>query len=344
MKLSDSPQYTAISFAPVQGFIEKSRKSKILSYLSAKIVKKAEEVSGKNSVISPVLNLDRSMDLSQGIPNRILLEGKFSYNDARSAVEAGWKEIVCGCKSWIEEQLRDDFTFCETSWGRAWAKWKTNAWEVFWGEGTTISEAMLALETNKLRRNWAVPNWNGESSTLSGSDAIAYPNMDNADNVGLKYNPRREREEIHSFYQRLAKALESTKQKDEPIFLDSTEWLSIPELIKRLVTHHQVAKRIDQQQSLYVRSFREMLRMKDKAQEGGYWTGWFMGDGDQVGKHLQSLETSEEVKSFSHSLRDWGRKFQMDFRLGRVVYAGGDDFFGVIYGTEDKPQREGLEV
>ena len=43
--------YTAIGFAPVQGFIEKSRKlrdlfgaSKILSYLSGKIVSKAKEI------------------------------------------------------------------------------------------------------------------------------------------------------------------------------------------------------------------------------------------------------------------------------------------------------------
>ena len=351
MSADSDPKYTAISFAPVQGFIEKSRKlrdlygaSQILSYLSAKIVHRAG-----SRVISPVLSDDGSgMDLIQGMPNRILIEGEFSYNDAKSAIAGGWNEIISGCRAWIEEhpQLSKEFTFSEESWGRAWTKWKINAWEIFWGEGSTISEAMLALETNKLRRDWTVPNWNGESSSLSGSDAIAYPNMDSKENVGSKYNPGQEREEIREFYDKLARALENTKQQDEPIFLDRSERLSIPELIKRLVTHHQVARRIDQQQSLYAKSFREMLRIKDKEQKkGGYWTGWFMGDGDAVGKHLKKLKTPEEVRKFSSALRTWGRQFQKDFKLGRVVYAGGDDFFGVMFGTdEEEAQKRQTEV
>ena len=350
------PTYTAISFAPVQGFIEKSRKlrdlygaSQILSYLSAKIVDRAQRTDEVLLVISPVPDTDdSSMDIIQGMPNRILLEGKFSYNDATSALVEGWREIVLACQSWIQDELKDDFNFSEESWGRAWTKWRINAWEVFWGEGATISEAMLNLETNKLRRDWTVPNWNGESSSLSGADAIAYPNIDSANNVGIKYNPGWEREEVRKFYEKLAAALENTRQQDEPKFLDPTEWLSIPELIKRLVTHHQVAKRIDEQRSLYARSFREMLRIKDKEGgegEGGYWTGWFMGDGDEVGKHLKTLGTSEAISDFSRALRRWGRKFQTDdFKLGRVVYAGGDDFFGVMYGTEKKPQRDGTEA
>jgi CRISPR-associated protein Cmr2 len=346
--------YTAISFAPVQGFIEKSRKlrdlygaSQILSYLSAKIVDRAWKTDGV-WVISPVPDADNSnMDIIQGMPNRILLKGKFSYNDATGTLVEGWREIVLACQSWIQDELKDDFKFSEESWGRAWTKWRINAWEVFWGEGATISEAMLKLETNKLRRDWTVPNWNGESSSLSGSDAIAYPNIDSANNVGIRYNPGREREEVRKFYEKLAAALENTRQQDEPKFLDPTEWLSIPELIKRLVTHHQVAKRIDEQRSLYAKSFREMLRINDKERgegEGGYWTGWFMGDGDEVGKHLKTLGTSEAISNFSRALRQWGRNFQTDFKLGRVVYAGGDDFFGVMYGTEKKPQRDGAEA
>jgi CRISPR-associated protein Cmr2 len=345
--------YTAISFAPVQGFIEKSRKlrdlygsSQILSYLSSKIVCAAQSMD--LMVVSPVIDLnDSNMDIVQGVPNRILIEGKFSYNDARSALTKGWDEITAACKTWVEEQLGKDFTFSEASWGRAWTKWRINAWEVFWGEGEGINAAMLALETHKLRRDWTVPNWNGESSSLSGADAIAYPNIDSANNVGVKYNPGREREEVRQFYAKLAAALENTRQQDEPKFLDPTEWLSIPELIKRLVTHHQVSGRIDQKKTLYAKSFREMLRIKNKESgegEGGYWTGWFMGDGDEVGKHLRALGTSGAISDFSHALRQWGRDFQTDFNLGRIVYAGGDDFFGVMYGTEKKPQRDGAEV
>ena len=349
--------YTAISFAPVQGFIEKSRKlrdlygaSQILSYLSARIVTHAKS-TGSIKVISPVLRDDGdTMDLIQGMPNRILIEGAFSYNDAHSAISKGWSEIIVGCREWIESnsQLSQHFNFSGEGWQRAWTKWKINAWEIFWGEGQTIDQAMLSLETNKLRRDWTVPNWNGESSSLSGADGIAYPNMDN--NVGSKYNLGREREEIRTFYDKLAQALENTKQQDDPIFLDRSEWLSIPELIKRLVTHHQVARRIDNQQSLYTKSFREMLRIKDrnKGEEGGYRTGWFMGDGDQVGKHLKRLQTAEQVQDFSHKLRAWGRDFHDDFnnqkKLGRVVYAGGDDFLGIMYGTPEQPERTGEEV
>jgi CRISPR-associated protein Cmr2 len=345
--------YTAISFAPVQGFIEKSRKlrdlygaSQILSYLSVKVVAHAMSKEGIR-VVSPVLDSDSgNADLIQGTPNRILIEGKFSYNDAKSAIAKGWYEILSGCKSWIEEhpQLSSDFDFSGKGWEVAWTKWKVNAWEIFWGEGESINGAMLALETNKLRRDWIVPNWNGESSSLSGADGIAYPNMDSSDNVGSRYNPGQERDEIRLFYRKLAEALESSKQKNDPKFLAPTEWLSIPEVVKRLVTHYQVARRIDQiagctnkKPTLYTESFSEMLRINDKDQaEGGYWTGWFMGDGDKVGKHLQDLKTPEEVQGFSSKLRIWGRKFQEDFELGRVVYAGGDDFFGVIFGTDKR--------
>lgn len=351
--------YTAISFAPVQGFIEKSRKlrdlygaSQILSYLSWHIVSKAEREIGVR-VISPAVNsTNGNMDIVQGMPNRILLEGEFSCSDAKSAVAEGWDEIITACRGWIQEQLAEDFTFSDESWGRAWTKWKINAWEIFWGTGTTIDEAMRDLETRKLRRDWAVPNWNGESSSLSGADAIAYPNIDSEDNVGANYNKGREREENRDFYESLAAKLENTRQQDDPKFLDPSELLSIPELIKRLVTHHQIARRIDPDRSLYTRSFGEMLRAKDDDSGGGYWTGWFMGDGDKVGNYLKSLTNSDDVENFSRSLREWSSSFKDKYenqdRFGRVVYAGGDDFLGVMYGLEngieEEKQRKGIEA
>jgi len=337
--------YTAISFAPVQGFIEKSRKlrdlygaSQILSYLSWHIVKRAKKQGVK--VISPALDPDAytfdiaNMDIVQGMPNRILLEGEFSCNDAKSAVAKGWAEIITTCRGWIQEQLAEDFTFSDESWGRAWTKWKINAWEVFWGTGTTIDEAMRDLETRKLRRDWAVPNWNGESSSLSGTDAIAYPNIDSEDNVGAKYNEGRERIETEKFYKRLAEVLDPTGQENDHAYINENEQLSIPELIKRLITYEAIANEIHR--DLYTPSFREMLRE-------GYWTGWFMGDGDKVGDFLKTL-TAREVSTFSYHLRSWGKVFQREFKLGRVVYAGGDDFLGVIYGTNEYPQRTGQEA
>jgi CRISPR-associated protein Cmr2 len=339
-------KYTVISFAPVQGFIEKSRKlrdlygaSQILSYLSWKIVCRANSMEGVR-VISPADADDANMDIVQGMPNRILLEGSFSYNDAKSVLVKGWSEIVTACRGWIEEQLIEDY-----NWERAWKQWQINAWEVFWGSGDSIESAMLDLETRKLRRDWTAPNWNGESSSLSGHDAIAYPNMSNPNTVGANRNEGRESEAINRFYEKLAAALENPEQQDEPKFLAPSERLSIPELIKRLVTHHQIAEQIDPRRSLYTRSFREMLRIREKESGGGgYWTGWFMGDGDEVGEHLKRLTSAEEVENFSSFLRAWGKNFQNEFDLGRVVYAGGDDFFGVMYGDEKNPQRSGMEA
>jgi CRISPR-associated protein Cmr2 len=57
-----------------------------------------------------------------------------------------------------------------------------------------------------------------------------------------------------------------------------------------------------------------------------------MGDGDKVGKHLTSLTSDEQQKKFSKALRDWGDDFKRKFpeEKGQVIYAGGDDFLGVL--------------
>jgi CRISPR-associated protein Cmr2 len=78
-----------------------------------------------------------------------------------------------------------------------------------------------------------------------------------------------------------------------------------------------------------------MVRLP-KNNQAGHWTGWFMGDGDQVGQFLKQTYASqgdEGVRQFSQFMREWARDFQGNFSpdLGRVVYAGGDDFLGVIY-------------
>jgi CRISPR-associated protein Cmr2 len=70
-----------------------------------------------------------------------------------------------------------------------------------------------------------------------------------------------------------------------------------------------------------------------------------MGDGDKVGDHLKRLTDNASVTRFSQSLRAWGKQFQIDFdKKGRVVYAGGDDFLGVMYGDKHTPQLDSREV
>jgi CRISPR-associated protein Cmr2 len=58
--------------------------------------------------------------------------------------------------------------------------WKNYAWEFFWVQGNpgeSISKVREKLNEKKRGRDWTGINWQGESSTLSGADAIAYPQL-----------------------------------------------------------------------------------------------------------------------------------------------------------------------
>ncbi|MBD2440816.1 Cas10/Cmr2 second palm domain-containing protein [Nostoc sp. FACHB-110] len=331
-------KYTAITFAPVQGFIEKSRKlrdlygaSLILSYLSQQLVKQAEKTT---TVISPALP-----NLQKGMPNRILLQGEFSQTQVEQTLLSVWKGILQECRCWIETKL-PDYTY---HWEREWTNWGNHTWEIFWGEGDSIPAAMEDLETRKLSRGWTALNWIGESSSLTGTDGIAFPALG-----AEARNPKNrqwtiEKNDIQTFYQRLACVLENLPPNAEPEgkFFATNEKLSIPELVKRLVTLPEIAHNLGMSK---LESFSEIYRGPEaKNAEGkGRWTGWFMGDGDEVGKHLQELAKLEngdqELKKFSQAMRNWGKDFSRDFpkEIGRVVYAGGDDFLGALYREKDQ--------
>lgn len=331
-------KYTVITFAPVQGFIEKSRKlrdlygaSLILSYLSQQLVKEAEKTT---TVISPAL-----VNLQKGMPNRILLKGDFSQSQAENTLLSAWKSILEECRTWIERKL-PDYTY---RWEREWTNWGNHTWEIFWGEGQSIQGAMEDLETRKLSRGWTALNWIGESSSLTGTDGIAFPALGGE---GRNPKDRRwtiEKDDIKTFYYRLACVLENVAANQEPEgkFFALNEKLSIPELVKRLVTLPEIAHNLGMSK---LESFTEIYRGPEaKNEQGkGRWTGWFMGDGDKVGEYLKELAAlpngDEELKKFSQAMRSWGKDFNRDFpsEMGRVVYAGGDDFLGVIYREKDK--------
>lgn len=327
-------RYTAITFAPVQGFIEKSRKlrdlygaSLILSYLSQQIVKEAAKTT---KVISPAV-----INVQKGMPNRILLKGEFSEQQVQETMLSAWKALLQECHSWIEKRLNQ----YEYYWEREWRNWGNYTWEIFWGEGETITQAMEDLETRKLSRGWTAVNWIGESSSLTGTDSIAFPSLGAKDRNPNNKNWRTEKNQIDDFYRRLSCVLENLSQDAEPEgkFLDPSERLSIPELTKRLVTHENIANKLKLAQ--LEDSFSDVYRFPKNANQGekGRWTGWFMGDGDKVGDYLKEL-TEDEIKVFSKAMRDWGKDFSKKFpaELGRIVYAGGDDFLGVIYSDKDR--------
>ncbi|NEQ95620.1 MAG: CRISPR-associated protein [Cyanothece sp. SIO2G6] len=364
------PSYTVISFAPVQGFIEKSRKlrdlfgsSYLLSFLSWAICYEIDHTPNCR-VISPALS-----NVTQGMPNQIVIDGSFpadgTYATARVPLDRAWKCIVESCQDWLEnhpqlQEFRDDFK----DWKRDWGLWANYAWEFFWvqGEaGESISKVRDRLNDAKRSRGWTGINWVGESSTLSGADAIAYPKLGAFRPQRDSY--RQQEQDIKEFFERLSEVL------TEP-FVHPDEELSIPELVKRMVTHHNVAdhiiasykQRFDTPiladeleqfraiaQELNPNSFRDLNRLRStNDDEPKYWTGWFLGDGDSAGKYLKSLDDptdpsqeADGLKKFSTRMRKWGRIFRKRYTRilpdgnGRIVYAGGDDFMGILYGSDD---------
>ncbi len=338
-------KFTAITFAPVQGFIEKSRKlrdlygaSLILSYLSQQLVLYVENTAGL-TLISPGMP-----QIQKGMPNRILIAGEVSKEDAEKIILSAWKDILKVCRIWIEKNIPDNY-----EWEREWTLWGCHTWEIFQGDGTTITAAMDNLETKKLSRDWSAVNWIGESSSLTGTDAIAFPGLGAKMRNPKNMNYGSEKKDIENFYEQLARKLDNCPpdKKPEGKFIVPNEKLSIPELVKRLITLPEIADLISQERPNHkplekLRKFSEIQRKpqpKTETKENipGQWTGWFMGDGDKVGEHLKKLARENngkgEIQNFSHAMRDWGEKLEQNFpqELGRIIYAGGDDFLGIIY-------------
>lgn len=347
--------FTVVTFAPVQGFIEKSRKlrdlygsSFLLSYLSCAICKAAE----KNGclVISPAI-----INVTQGTPNQIIIERDFPEATAREVFDDAWENVVEVCRRYIENKVNTAYT-----WQREWNAWANHAWEFFWAQSkgedicqekepglveenvSLITHARRKLNQIKTQRNWTAINWQGESSTLSGSEAIAYPRMTDKTHP-LYSSMAQQTKEINEFYQQLSEQLGES-------IIDPAERLSVPELIKRLITLDEVAKQLKLSEtelpSVEIpRSFVDLNRHDNKL-----WTGWFQGDGDKIGEYLRRLkdEGKDEAKSlndFSEAMMEWGKKLKYDLppsqqeRVqrknleadGRIIYAGGDDFLGVLY-------------
>ena len=149
------------------------------------------------------------------------------------------------------------------------------------------------------------------------------------------------------------------------------EELSIPELIKRLITLEAVASRIPIDLKEVPSTFSDLNRLNSKKKNSSIevenrWTGWFQGDGDRAGEYLKSLKQlwtfciklllnypdgteyavlstinseAKALHSFSFAMLNWGEKClksSLPSNKGRIIYAGGDDFLGVFY-RQEKP-------
>jgi CRISPR-associated protein Cmr2 len=91
---------------------------------------------------------------------------------------------------------------------------------------------------------------------------------------------------------------------------------------------------------LHPSSFKDLNRRKDENQADSQlqrnrgFQGWFQGDGDKAGDYLKNHP--DKTQDFSQEMRNWGKWFKdRPLKMGRVIYAGGDDFLGVFYDKED---------
>lgn len=382
--------YTVITFAPVQSFIEKSRKlrdlygsSFILSYIAKAICDKAKYKRFK--VVSPA-----SINLTQGTPNQIIIKGNFSEQDAKNTLDTAWSGVTKACREWIESNVTDCGTYC---WQREWNLWTNYAWEFFWEQGKTITTARSNLNEIKRKRNWTAINWTGESSTLSGADAIAIPSL--CTNHPLTWDYQTQKNEIKGFYKSLSYAVGinfiehiqeqlrkinneidkklierygqgfinfiknkypkiSAGERQELIneygsaIIDPSEELSIPELIKRLITLESIAAPLGINTIEVPETYRDLNRLNKKKKQSkiepdNRWSGWFQGDGDKAGDYLKSLSQQvdanpeQDTNQFSLAMLNWG-EYTLKPNLnptgkGRIIYAGGDDFLGVFNRT-----------
>ena len=130
-------------------------------------------------------------------------------------------------------------------------------------------------------------------------------------------------------------------------YIAVNERLNIPELVKRLVTYDKIdADRLDEEK-LGIEKLKRNPKdaeFKDISREAGYWMGWFMGDGDKL-KNLAERNSDnpnqrdKDLNRFTDLMRKWGGDFKDRKDLfpqgkGRVIYAGGDDFLGVLDSEE----------
>lgn len=352
-----------VTFSPVQEFIEKSRKlrdlygsSFLLSYLSYFTANAAEAISPDVEVIGPGI----LPDTISGTSDEIIILSKLSQTETeqiaqrlKTAFNFIWGRIVDLCREW----LREEFPNYNYTWNRHWNSWKNNAWEFFWGIGEKVDLARQDLYNREYHsRVWIGVNWEGDSSDLSGGDAIAFPDM--AKSNPVKSDHKTLELEITQYYQDLSYRIgeiyskkgaskEEIRNHGESI-ISPREKLNILELIKRLVMTDVVANRINDSQKIkppddlkYLQPVLEKTKIEKLKQsfkdinrfEEDCWSGWFVGDGDSMGKYTRTLLPSK-LKEFNLKFHRWSEEnFKEKLhreQLGRLVYAGGDDFMGIF--------------
>ena len=356
--------YTALTFAPVQGFIQSSRKlrdlygsSLLLSHLAHAICADVTRFLGQSdAVISPA-----GVQISQGVPNTVIIQGDYPEAQARTALLTAWRKVLQACRSWLEKTIRvenfdpvpDGWCGWEPGWGASWKAAASHSWEVFHGQGATIRAARQALLISKQQRDWSVPNWTGESSTLSSAEAVVRPTMARVI-APWKVDAVKAAKEASDLLAQLR------KDRGEA-FAGEKEEISLLELVKRLITYRPIIRDAfeldqplnDEMIAALLRRFDPLSTRQDsEQQEKPESIIWFMADGDQIGNYLTRIAQSEgegeeeALRHFSSAMRSWAASLYQAVpkcmtgnatnakSKATVIYAGGDDLLGALHETE----------
>lgn len=325
--------YTVVTFAPVQSFIRASRKlrdlygsSLLLSHLARAL---ADDAAARGlTVLSPA-----SVDSSRGVPNVLVVSGEYRKGHARDALLASWRQVLNACRSWLEQAMPET-TFV---WDSSWKACSQHSWELFHGQGATIQAAREALAVSKQQRDWSVPNWTGESSTLSSAEAVVRPRMGEVIDP-RQVDPQAAQREARQFLAALRHTLGVA-------FAGEKEELSLLELVKRLVTYPAITRQAlatthDPNPDLKLLTPERFQKLSGSQEDRPESIIWFMADGDAIGNHLESLAASlgeaEALQSFSAGMRTWAAGLYQQVPAvmqgkALVVYAGGDDVFGALH-------------
>jgi CRISPR-associated protein Cmr2 len=346
--------FTAVTFAPVQSFIRSSRKlrdlygsSLLLSHLARALHDDAiRQLNDQDAVISPA-----EVAISRGVSNTLIIRGNYSASQARKALLSTWDQVLQACRTWLERQIKvsafqerpqgwkDDW---EAGWGASWKAAALHSWEVFQGQGATIAEARQALDLRKQQRDWQIPNWTGESSTLSSTEAVLRPSM-SAVIRPWELDATAAQREARSMLGQLRES------KLGEAFAEANEEISLVEMVKRLITYEEILKEAfhviqpGETQQLLPSIFSRLSTRGNSAAS----IIWFMGDGDRISNHLKTLsEQGDEesvLRAFSSSMRRWAASMydkvplcmggQIHQAKATVVYAGGDDLLGALHET-----------
>jgi CRISPR-associated protein Cmr2 len=335
---------TAVTFAPVQSFIRASRKlrdlygsSLLLSHLARAL---ADDASQRGfTVISPA-----AVSSSRGVPNVLIIAGDYRQTCARDALVGCWRRVLESCRTWLEHEIQPRHGY---AWQSSWKACAAHSWELFHGQGVTIQAARQALAVNKQQRDWQVPNWTGESSTLSSAEAVVWPRM------GAVQDPRElPPGKIQAEAREFLRLLGAHERLGEA-FAGANEEIALSELVKRLITYPAVAAAalstphdpMPNLRHLIPPRFQElsMIAKENASADKAESIVWFMADGDGVGAHLQSLaqKDGEEqaLQAFSKAMRRWAAGLydlvpDIMEKQAMVVYAGGDDLFGALHESE----------